>query len=275
VLAGVSVSVIPVTATVTASHRITLAVSVSGAASQLVNWTVNDIADGNSTFGQICVVNISPCSQVTASTSAQMDYLAPGSLPSPNPVTVQVASASDATKYATSQITVINHDVVSVLPNSITLAPGAIQKFTASVLGTTDQSVFWHLRGSSYSVTDACGSIASDGTYTAPGSAPSLNTLQVVAISSDDTSQSASAAVTISSPANIQLIHLASVYAGGANGSRRSFCSPEILRPRIDPDSRTGPLPGLQSFRGLERHNVSLRSRAWHFRDTAPHRFAT
>ena len=169
-------------------------------------------------LGQICVVNSNPCSVLTSSSAPQVDYLAPGLLPSPNPVTVQATSAADATKNATSQITIINHDLVSVLPGTVTLAPGGIQLFAASVLGTTNQSVVWQLQGSGCGASGACGTIASDGTYTAPGTPPTPNLLQVVAISSDDTSQSGSANVTISTGANIQSLHPASVYAGGADG---------------------------------------------------------
>jgi hypothetical protein len=49
-------------------------------------------------------------------------------------------------------------------------------------------------------------------------SPPSPDTLQVVAISSDDTSQSGAATVTIATGANILTLHPASVYAGAANG---------------------------------------------------------
>jgi hypothetical protein len=56
------------------------------------------------------------------------------------------------------------------------------------------------------------------GAYTAPGAAPSPDAVQVVAISSDDTSQAGTASVTISTEANILTLHPASVYAGAANG---------------------------------------------------------
>ena len=64
----------------------------------------------------------------------------------------------------------------------------------------------------------ACGAIDANGVYTAPGSAPSPNSLTIVAISSDDPSQSGFANVTIATGANILALHPASVYAGVANG---------------------------------------------------------
>jgi len=78
---------------------------------------------------------------VTSGSVLQADYVAPGALPQPNPVTVQVASTADPTKSATTQITVINHVLVSVQPQSAALAPLAVQGFTATVLGTANQSV--------------------------------------------------------------------------------------------------------------------------------------
>jgi hypothetical protein len=220
---GVGVSISPLIATVSANHRVTLFVQVSGTSngdeSSAVTWSVSGVSGGNTSLGQICAANSNPCSLVTGSSSAaQVAYLAPGSLPSPNPLTVKAVSVADATKNATAQITIINHDLVSVLPGNVTLAPGAIQVFAASVLGTTNQSVVWQLHGAGCSSASACGAISSDGTYTAPGTPPAPNTLQVVAISSDDTTQSGAANVTISTGANIQSLHPASVYAGGADG---------------------------------------------------------
>ena len=48
-----------------------------------------------------------------------MDYLAPGSPPSPNPVTAQASSVALPAKSASAEITVINHDLVSVLPGGV------------------------------------------------------------------------------------------------------------------------------------------------------------
>ena len=220
---GIAVSLSPLTATVSANHRLTLFVQVTGTSnseqSSAVTWSVNSVAGGNTSLGQICAVNSNPCSTVAGGSSArQVDYLAPGSLPIPNPLTVRAVSVPDATKNATSQITIINHDLVSVLPGNVSLAPGAEQLFTANVLGTTNQSVVWQLKGGGCGSAGACGAISSGGAYTAPGTPPSPNTFQVLAISADDITQSGTANVTISSGANIQSLHPASVYAGSAEG---------------------------------------------------------
>jgi len=135
-----------------------------------------------------------------------------------NPVTVQVTSTADATKSATAQITVINHVLVSVLPSSVTLAPLAVEGFTAAVLGTDNQNVVWQIQGTGCVGASVCGSITPSGAYTAPAAAPVPDALQVLAISADDVSQSAFANVSVSTGANILTLHPASVYAGGADG---------------------------------------------------------
>jgi hypothetical protein len=216
--AGVTVSVSPVTATLAGGHRATLTVQVNGTSNTGVAWSVNGIPGGNSTFGQICVVGSNPCQPVTSTTASQVDYLAPGAIPSPNPVSVTAVSAADSTKSASAQITVINHVVVSVQPASVTLAPLAVQGFQASVLGTSNQNVVWQVQGTACSTAGACGTVDANGIFTAPASAPSPNAIQVVAISSDDPTQSGAANVAISTGANILTLHPSSVYAGAAQG---------------------------------------------------------
>lgn len=196
----------------------TLTAQVNGTSNTGVTWSVNGVAGGSASLGQICAVGSNPCQTVTSGAVLQTDYLAPGAVPSPDPVSVTVTSAADATKSASTQITVINHVLVSVLPGSVTLAPQAVQGFTASVLGTSNQNVVWQIQGIACSTAGACGAINALGTYTAPSAPPSPDAIQVVAISSDDTTQSGIANVTISTGANILTLHPSSVYAGAAQG---------------------------------------------------------
>jgi hypothetical protein len=208
-------TVTPATATMAANRRVTLrAQSNSGAG---FFWMVNGSAGGNSTFGQLCVVGSQPCQLLTGS-ATQVDYLAPGSIPSPNPVTVLATSAADPTKSASAQITVINHEVVTISPGSVTLAPLSAQTFSATVLGSPDAAVVWQIQSSGCSVAANCGAITANGIYTAPSAAPSPNNIQIVAISADDVSQSGTATVSLSTGANILALHPASVYAGAAEG---------------------------------------------------------
>jgi len=215
---GPSLSLSPNTATLAANHRVTLIVAENGTAGSSLVWSVNGISGGNSIVGQLCVVASSPCQSITSGTATQVDYIAPGAIPSSNPVSVQVAIAGNSTIFSSTQITVINHVLVSVFPNSVTLPPLGVRGFTASVLGTGNQAVTWQVQGSACAVGSACGLITTGGAFTAPATPPTPNAIQIVAISQDDSSQSGSANVTISAGANINSLHPASVYAGGANG---------------------------------------------------------
>jgi hypothetical protein len=215
---GPSLGLSPSTATLAANHRVTLTVTENGTTGASLAWSVNGISGGNSTVGQLCVVASSPCQSITSGTSIQADYIAPGAIPSSNPVSVQVALAGNSAISASAQITVINHILVSVFPNSVTLPPLGVQGFIASVLGTSNQAVVWQVQGSGCTVSGACGSITPSGTFNAPSAAPTPNAIQIVALSQDDSTQSGAANVTISSGSNILSLHPASVYAGGANG---------------------------------------------------------
>jgi hypothetical protein len=216
--AGVSVSLAPATDTLAANHRVTLTAQVFGTTNAGVSWSVSGISGGNTSLGQICVVASSPCQSVASGSALQVDYVAPSTIPQPNPVSVAATSVADATKTATAQITVINHVLVSVQPASITLAPLSVEGFAATVLGTSNQSVVWQIQGTACANAGVCGAIDANGNYTAPGSAPSPDALQVVAVSSDDTTQSGASNVTISTGSNILALHPASVYAGAADG---------------------------------------------------------
>lgn len=218
VQSGVNVGLAPATDTLAANHRVTLTAQVFGTTNMGVTWNVGGVSGGNAALGQICVVGSNPCQTIAGTAALQVDYLAPGAIPQPNPVSVTATSTADTTKSASSQITVINHVLVSVLPASVTLSPLAVQAFTASVLGTSNQSVVWQIQGTACANAGVCGSIDALGNYTAPGSAPSPDTLQVVAVSSDDTTQTGAASVTISTGVNILSLHPASVYAGAADG---------------------------------------------------------
>jgi hypothetical protein len=218
VQAGVNVSLSPATDTLAANHRVTLTAQVFGTTNTAVNWSVSGVSGGNTSLGQICIVGSSPCQSVASGSALQVDYLAPGTIPQPNPVTVMATSEADGTKNAAAQITVINHVLVSVSPQSITLTPMAVEGFTATVLGTSNQGVVWQVQGTACANSGVCGAIDANGNYTAPGSAPTPDALQVLAVSSDDTTQSGAANVTISTGSNILTLHPASVYMGAAQG---------------------------------------------------------
>jgi hypothetical protein len=121
---GISVTLLPATATRAINHHLTLTAQVSGTTNTNVSLSVNGLLGGSAAVGRICVVASSPCQAVTSGTALQVDYVAPAVVPTPDPVTVQAVSVADATKSGASQVTIINHVLVTVLPGSALLACG-------------------------------------------------------------------------------------------------------------------------------------------------------
>jgi uncharacterized protein YjdB len=77
---------------------------------------------------------------------------------------------------------------VTISPTSATVRVSKTKQFTASVQNTSNQSVTWKVSGG--------GTISSSGLYKAPSSVPS-GSVTVTAVSAQDNTKSASAAVTI------------------------------------------------------------------------------
>jgi hypothetical protein len=216
--AAVNVALTPANATRVVGHRQTFTVQVNNTSNQNVTWQVNGIAGGSTAVGQICVTGLAPCQQISASNGGSADYLAPAGVPSPNPVTLTATSQTDSTKSASASVTILPHIVLSVLPANATLAGNGQQRFTANITGTDNQQVTWNVTGAGCGVVGACGSIDSTGLYVAPPSEPTPNLISIVATSSEDTSQSATATVTLSGSPSISSVAPSSAYTGSAGG---------------------------------------------------------
>jgi hypothetical protein len=224
IISNVAVSVSPVSASITTGQRVTLVPTVTNTADTSVTWSVNGIANGNATVGQICQLASSPCIAPTGASPASVDYLAPATAPTANPVVVTATSAADASKSASALITVSGvHETVAVTMSPVYafLPPSggaaSTRQFFATVTGTTNTNVTWSVQsgvaGQGCSGT-ACGSINSAGLYTAPTAAPSPNAVTVTATSQANTSASANATVAITSGPTIEVILPSSVFAG-------------------------------------------------------------
>jgi hypothetical protein len=238
----VSVSVTPTTATLSVGNRVTFVVQLQNATNTTVSWTVNNVAGGNSTVGRICFAGSNPCQPITSSTASSVDYIAPLGVPSPNPVTLTATSQQDVTKSASSAITILPHVVVSVSPPSANMAPSATQVFTATVAGTANQQVIWNVTGSACTGTGApCGIIDAAGRYVAPAVTPTPNVVTIVATSSEDTSRTGAAAVTIVSGPVIVSLLPSSATMGAAELT---------LRVRGSNFAAASPGPGSQIFIG-------------------------
>jgi len=177
---AVSVTVNPSSASVTVNQTKQFSAAVNNSSNQTVTWGVNGVAGGNSTVGTI--------------TSGGL-YTAPAS---PTNVTVQATSQADPTAVGTAAVTVNPVAVVSVTisPTSATVRVRKNQTFTATVQNATNKSVTWQVNGITGG-NSTIGTISSSGTYRAPNSVPSPNTVQVKAVSVQDPTKSATATVTI------------------------------------------------------------------------------
>jgi IPT/TIG domain-containing protein len=109
----VVVSVMPSSANVRAGATQTFTSTVTGATNQNVNWSVNAIPGGNTTFGTI---------------SATGAYTAPASLPNPSTFAIGATSAADSSASANSNVTLWNPTptLSSVSPASFTAGAYAL-----------------------------------------------------------------------------------------------------------------------------------------------------
>jgi hypothetical protein len=213
-----SVTLAPQSATLALGERQTFVVEVGNTPDQNVIWTVNGIAGGNPVAGQICVTGSDPCQPVSSGTGGSVDYIAPAGVPSPNPVTVSVASQEPGAPSASAQITILPHLLVNVQPGNASLAANGQMRFTAKVTGAENQQVIWTVTGAGCANPGDCGGVDSTGFYTAPATVPSPDLIAVVATSLEDESQSGTATLTITSGPAIFSLAPTSAYAGSAGG---------------------------------------------------------
>jgi hypothetical protein len=115
---SVTVTVAPTTANIRAGATLAFTATVANSSNTTVSWSVNNIANGNSTLGTI---------------DASGNYTAPASLPTPNTITISAASQADNTATASSNVTLLNPTPVltGINPSSTNL--GA---YTITVTGS-------------------------------------------------------------------------------------------------------------------------------------------
>jgi len=224
ITSDVTVSVAPPAATVPTGQRLSFAASVANASDATVTWSVDGVANGNASVGQICVSGSNPCVAPSGPASGSVDYLAPTAVPSPNPVTLAATSHADPSRTGASAITISTSSGVV----GITIAPAyafvpasggsaSTWQFFASVTGTPNTSVTWSVQRGVLGqgcAGSACGSVNGSGAYTAPGVAPSPNEITVVATSAADPTKSASSTIAIKSGPTIEVILPSSAMAG-------------------------------------------------------------
>jgi hypothetical protein len=220
VLVREPVTLSPASSTRAINHRQRFTAQVLNSTNTAVNWFVNGVPGGNVFLGRVCVADSDPCQTVTSAAAGEVDYLAPSAVPAPNPVTVTIVSLADPSRSASSPITILPHLIVTVSPPAATVVPGTAKVFHAEVAGTADQQVIWQVSGGACGGPGApCGVINPAGVYTAPSVPPTPNTLSVTATSTEDTSRSGSATVTVVVEPVIVSLRPSSATAGAAGGT--------------------------------------------------------
>jgi hypothetical protein len=172
----ISLSLSPMTASVRLGQQTQFTATVTGTTNSLVNWTA---------------------SRGTISSTGM--YTAPSVA---GTYTVTATSAADPTKSSSATVTVATQTQVSISisPTTSSIQTGGQQLFVAMISGTSNTAVNWSASG---------GTIASNGTYTAPSVAGNYT---VTAVSVADPTKSASAIVSVpAAPAIVVRISPATV----------------------------------------------------------------
>ncbi|HEV3254111.1 MAG TPA: hypothetical protein VG033_06875 [Candidatus Acidoferrales bacterium] len=227
VVGDITVTVMPPAATVTVNQRQTFLAAVANTPNQNVTWSVNGIVNGNTIVGQVCITGSNPCVPPAGPQAGSVDYLAPGTVPATNPVTLVATSQADPSQSGSAQVTIVNSQQVQVTisPPYAFVVPSSnlgnsMLQFSARVTGTSNLNVNWSVAtavpGQGCSG-NGCGTVDANGLYTAPMNAPSPNGIAVTATSQADSSQSATAIVAITSGVVIQAMLPSSVTAGAVN----------------------------------------------------------
>jgi uncharacterized protein (DUF1800 family) len=132
--------------------------------------------------------------QLTATGTATSGQVGNISITVKNPDPGAVASGS-----MTAQVVAATGVSVAVTPASVSLHGGTHQIFSATVTGSTNQSVLWYVNnlpgGDS-----VVGQISSGGDYAAPPTAPNPNVVTITATSVADATKSGTSAVTVGNP---------------------------------------------------------------------------
>jgi hypothetical protein len=202
ILAVIGVSISPSSATVALGAAQAFQAAVTGAQDATVTWDVNGVVDGNSTVGLILNSQTDPDHTM---------FTAPQTLPAGGSVTVHARSNANPGISASANITFTAALEVTLSPANATLAISHTQRFTAHVYNASNQNVAWLVNGvlgGNATTGQICAagsnpcqsvSVSNGGSvdYVAPAGLPSPNPVNITATSQADSTQSASASVTI------------------------------------------------------------------------------
>jgi len=188
----VTVSLTPSSVSLQPSQNQTVTAAVSGTSNTAVTWS------------------FSPALGSLASGMTTAVYVAPGTAPTTQSVTITATSMADSSTTATAVITLLQATTTSLSPSTVSLAPSGTQQFTPTVLGTTNTAVTW-------SINPSVGTISPAGLYTAPSSILTSQTVTVTAQSVADATRSASATISLSPPTGTFTYYVDSINGSDSN----------------------------------------------------------
>lgn len=202
-----TITLSPTTVSVYTAQNQQFTATVTNATSTAVTWEVNGLPGGNSlTIGYVDAGGL---------------YTAPATVPNPATVTITAISTADTSKTATATVTVLLGANLSISPSSLNLDAGAQQTFTVLSNGSIPATGVVYSLSCKSTVSGACGSITTDGIYTAPLSPPPNggNVIVTATLTEGSGSFSTSATITIVSSAQSTTGQYAFTLAGKSNGS--------------------------------------------------------
>ena len=198
---GVTVSLIPLSASVLLGESQTFVATVANSTSNTVSWSVNGVPGGNCAVGTVSPAGV---------------YTSPGILPATGAaVTLQATSVADSFASAAAQVIVISDVSVSVSPPGMPVELGAVRSFTATVssAGLPNRGVNWIVSGNGCGGA-SCGTVDSSGSYTAPQVLTAPPSVTLTAISIADPSRSGVGTITVTSTFSLSLTGPASLNTG-------------------------------------------------------------
>jgi uncharacterized protein (TIGR03437 family) len=217
----VSVTVTPATFTMTAGQSRQFAAAVTGTSVTGVTWSISPPG-----FGSIDQNGL---------------YQAPPVVNADQTVTVTATSVFETAVTGTASVTV-QAVGVTVTPATVSLANNQTQRFTATVVGSSNSAVNW-------SIVPQTGTIDNTGLYTAPATITGSPKVTVTATSAADSSKSGTATITLSTSIDIgtgapttlmQLEFQAAFYRNGFNSL--------VSLPPLAQVVRLGPTGYVQRF---------------------------
>ena len=166
-------------------------VTGTGDYNQSVQWYVNGVAGGNSTYGTI---------------DATGNFCAPSQTPANNPVSIKAVATADTSISGTASVRIV---LITISPTQAQMYVGGTQQFIATVTGAANTNVTWQVNqvvgGNS-----TLGTISQTGLYTAPAQYTNTGITVVASITDPPINVGADislSALIVISPPNPQLTY--------------------------------------------------------------------